>query len=768
MGRSALSSTKPRAQPPDTPDLERLKISEREEVAAGLPAVLSVIRHAQRKAGIVSGTKLLLQVNQKDGFDCPSCAWPDPDGKRHVAEFCENGAKAVVDEADRNRCDPEFFAQHSLVELSERSDQWLNERGRLTHPLVKRAESDRYEPIKWEEAFEVIGTHLRELSSPDEAAFYTSGRTSNETAFLYQAFVRDFGTNNLPDCSNMCHESSSVGLHEVIGTGKGTVTLDCFRMADVLVIIGQNPGTNHPRMLSTLEEAKQHGAKIISINPLPEAGLMRFKQPQDFSNPIRLAKQLSGAGTSISDIYLPVRVNGDVAVLKGLAKAIDESGFVNQEFIAAKTWAFEEYIKDIRKASWEEIELSSGVARDDIRKAAEVIGRAENGIYCWAMGLTQHVNGVANVQSVANLAFLRGHIGKPGSGLCPVRGHSNVQGDRTMGIVTKPAEWFLQSFEAGLGFAPPRQKGLDTVETIQAMHAGRVRVLVCMGGNFLSATPDTEYTAEALARCDLTVQISTKLNRAHLVTGKTALILPCLGRTERDGFMSCENSMGIVHSTQGRDEPASPYLRSEPAIVAGIAKATIRGRLDYEALASEYDRIRELIAAVIPGCENYNEKVRTPGGFYLANPPREGRFNTDLGKAKFTVHDIPSHELQPGEFLLTTIRSHDQFNTTIYGTDDRYRGIRGERRIVLMNRDDMSEAGLTQGDLVDLFSSFDGRTRKGKRFALVPYDIPRRCLASYFPEANVLVPVTKTASGSNTPSSKSVVVRVVRSERRET
>ena len=772
-----MASHKPHAQPPADAAPGTLRITEPEDVAAGWPSVVNVIRHARRKAGLSAGAKLLARVNQKDGFDCPSCAWPDPDGERSIAEFCENGAKAVVDEADRRSCDPAVFARHTLTELSEHSDQWLNERGRITHPMVKRPGKDRYEAIAWEDAFRLIAEHLNGLEGPDEATFYTSGRTSNETAFLYQAFVREYGTNNLPDCSNMCHESSGKGLSEVIGIGKGTVTLDCFRQTDVIVIIGQNPGTNHPRMLSSLEEAKRNGARIISINPLPEAGLMRFKQPQDYKHPVRLMKQIAGEGTSLSDLYLPVRVNGDVAVLKGLAKALLEreasepGSTLRLAFIDEKTHGFDNFAEDVRSASWEVIVEEGGVDEASLRAAAEMLAQADRGIYCWAMVLTQHANGVANIQMVANLAFLRAHIGRPGAGLCPVRGHSNVQGDRTMGIWDKPSATFLDRLESALGFAPPRKHGFDTVESIKAMHDGRLKVFVGLGGNFLSATPDTEFTAEALRRCDLTVQISTKLNRAHLVTGSTALILPCLGRTERDvhdgveQFMSCENSMGIVQKTQGRREPPSPWLLSEPAIVAGMAAATLgdRARVDYSALARDYDRIRDLIAAVIPGCDDYNRRVRAEGGFYLPNAARDGEFRTDIGKARFTVHEIPRHRLGDQEFMLMTMRSHDQFNTTVYGTDDRYRGIRGGRRVVLMHAQDMAERGFQQGDLVDVTSRFEGSTRTGSRFAVVPYPIPRKCLGAYFPEANVLVPVDHTAVGSNTPASKSVVVTLERS-----
>ena len=770
-------SRRPRAQPPDSPTPGALRISEPESVAGGLPAVINALRHASRKAGWVSGASVLRRVNQHGGFDCPGCAWPDPTGKRQVAEFCENGAKAVVDEADRRRCDPAFFARHTLAELSEHTDQWLNERGRLTHPMVRWEDSDHYGPIAWDDAFRLLAQHLHALDSPDEAAFYTSGRTSNETAFLYQAFVREFGTNNLPDCSNLCHESSGVGLSAVIGVGKGTVTLECFSKSDLIVLIGQNPGTNHPRMLTTLEDAKRLGASILSINPLPEAGLMRFRQPQDFKHPAGVLRQIAGQGTVLGDLYLPVRVGGDVALLKGLAKALFEreevepGSALNEAFIRDRTSGYEAFERDVQATSWAEIVRHAGVEEALIREAANLLATSRKAIYCWAMGLTQHVNGVANVQSVVNVALLRGHVGEPGSGLCPVRGHSNVQGDRTMGIWNKPPERFLNRLAAVLGFDPPRKPGFDTVETIQALYGRRVKVLVCMGGNFLSASPDTEYTAEALRRSELTVHVATKLNRAHLVTGKRALILPCLGRTERDDtggkrqFMTCENSMGVVQKTQGHRRPASRHLWSEPAIVAGMARAVLgtAAQVDYAALAADYDGIRDCVAAVVSGCGGYNARVRELGGLRLPNAAREGRFDTPDGKAHFTVHALEEPAWGGGRFLLTTIRSHDQFNTTIYGTDDRYRGVRGERRVVLMHPEDMAEADLAAGDLVDLGNVSGGRTRIGRRFAVVPYPIPRGCLGSYFPEANVLVPITRTAHGSNTPSFKSLVVSLCKS-----
>ncbi|HWS54449.1 MAG TPA: FdhF/YdeP family oxidoreductase, partial [Pyrinomonadaceae bacterium] len=727
----------------------------------------SATKHIVREAGLVRGTRTLLRVNQKDGFDCPGCAWPDPDGERAHAEFCENGAKAVAEEATTKRVTPDFFREWSVADLSLKSDYWLGKQGRLTHPMILRRGATHYEPVGWDEAFKVVAAELNALGSPDEAAFYTSGRTSNEAAFLYQLFVRQFGTNNLPDCSNMCHESSGRGLTETIGVGKGTVTLRDFQLADAVFIIGQNPGTNHPRMLSTLREAKRRGCRVVHVNPLPEAGLGRFRHPQ---HPLDLV----GGGTDLTDLFLQVRVNGDVALLKGIMKEVLEEEdrrpgeVLDWNFIREKSAGFDEFARALRGANWDELVEESGVGRDGMRAAADIFIKSERTIVCWAMGLTQHKNAVANIQEIVNLLLLRGQIGKPGAGACPVRGHSNVQGDRTMGIWERPADSFLDALAREFNFEPPRRHGLDTVETIKAMRDGRVKVFFAVGGNFLSATPDTEFTAAALRRCRLTAQVSTKLNRAHLVTGEQALILPCLGRTETDAqksgeqFVSVENSMGVVHSSRGSLPPASEHLLSEPAVVTRLARATLGGRggVRWEWLVEDYDRVRELIARTIPGFEDYNRRVRRPGGFYLPNAAREGVFQTSTGKANFTVHDLPRLRLEPGQLLMMTVRSHDQFNTTIYGLDDRYRGVRNERRVVFLNPEDAAEQGLSAGQVVDLVSHFEGETRRARRFLVVPYPIPRRCAATYFPEANALVPVRSVADKSNTPASKSVVITV--------
>ena len=633
--------------------------------------------------------------------------------------------------------------------------------------MILRAGSSHYEPISWNGAFQHIGNALKELNTPDEAAFYTSGRTSNEAAFLYQLFGRVYGTNNFPDCSNMCHESSGVALSEVIGIGKGTVTLDDFSKAQTIIVIGQNPGTNHPRMLSALQNAKRNGCHIIHINPLPETGMQRFKHPQEV---FRLLQK----GTPLADLFLQVRINGDVAVLKGLMKAMieveaDHSGTVlNLDFIASKTEGIEAFLRDLRDESWETIIEESGVSHELIVKAARFLITSQRIIVCWAMGLTQHKNAVANIQSCVNLLLMKGSIGKEGAGACPVRGHSNVQGDRTVGITPNPKPAFLDALGENFEFSPPRTPGLDTVDAIRAMHAGTVRVFIALGGNFLSATPDTAYTAEALANCDLTVQISTKLNRSHLITGKEALILPCLGRTEQDvqesgpQFVTVENSMGIVHSSQGSLPPASEHLLSEIAIVTRLAQATIpeQDSLPWMAWTQNYDRIRDVIASTIPGFESYNKRVREPDGFYLPNAAREGTFNTPSGKALFTVHPIPQSPLEPGQFMMMTIRSHDQYNTTIYGLDDRYRGLYGERRVLMMNPLDMEAANVDEKQVVHLISHHEGETRVAPSFYVVPFPIARGCVATYFPEANVLVPINSTADRSNTPTSKSIVITI--------
>jgi molybdopterin-dependent oxidoreductase alpha subunit len=753
------------AQPPEeTAPLEIKPIS---RVSGGIPSVLSAAKYTFKEMGVVRGLRTLRQVNQKQGIDCPGCAWPEPDGERSHFEFCEEGAKHVADEATTKRVTPEFFKQWSVTELAQQPDQWLNQQGRITHPMWLREGADHYEVINWEDAFALVANELNSLASPDEAIFYTSGRTSNEAAFLYQLFVRQFGTNNLPDCSNMCHESTGTGLKETLGFGKGTVTLADFDLADAIFVIGQNPGTNHPRMLTSLMQAKRRGCKIVHINPLPEVGLDRFKHPREVWTWL-------GKGTKLADLFLQVRINGDVALLKGIMKEVLDAEerrpgqVLDQEFIDSHTSGFAEFKAALSKAHWGDILDQSGVTKVKVEDAARIFIKSERVIFCWAMGLTQHKNAVANIQEIVNLMLLRGQLGKAGAGLCPVRGHSNVQGDRTMGIWVQSSEEFLDKLGNEFGFEAPRRRGLDTVHAIQAMHSGEAKVFFALGGNFLSATPDTEYTAEALRRCRFTAQVSTKLNRAHLITGKQALILPCLGRTEIDEqesgpqLVTTENSMAVVEGWQGRLPPASPELLSEPAIVVGLAKAVLgtRSNIDWDGLLANYDRIREHIEAVVPGFADYNQRARQPGGFYLPNPISNLEFKTEDGRAHFTVHELPRHDLKPGQFLMMTMRSHDQFNTTIYGLDDRYRGIHNGRRVVFLNAEDIRFCGLHDGQIVDLISHFEGEERIAHRFRIVQYSIPRRCAATYFPETNVLVPVRNFADKSHTPASKSVVISI--------
>lgn len=739
--------------------MDKLQVTPPPKSAAGLPSVMKSLGYALEEMGPVRAAQSLLAANQKDGFDCPSCAWPDPEGHRHMVEFCENGAKAIASEATTKRVTPEFFKQWSVSALSKQSDLWLNEQGRLTQPVLLREGADHYERIGWRDAFQMIGQELKGLASPDEAIFYTSGRTSNEAAFLYQLFVRMYGTNNLPDCSNMCHESSGYGLRETIGVGKSTVTLEELENTDCIFVIGQNPGTNHPRMLSSLQTAVNKGATIVSINPLPEVGLQRFKHPQQILSVL-------GSGTAMAKLLLQVRINGDVAVLKGIMKLLVEADALDHPFIQEHTSGYEGFAAALAQTSWDEILKESGVSRAKIAEAAEIVKKSNNMIICWAMGLTQHKNAVENVRELVNLLLLRGNIGRQNAGVCCVRGHSNVQGDRTMGIWERMDEGFMDRLGQEFHFDAPRRPGYNTVESIKAMHDGTAKLFIALGGNFLSATPDTLYTAQAMQNCRLTVQISTKLNRSHLVTGKTALILPCLGRTEVDGqesgrqFVTVENSMGVVSASTGPLQPASEELMSEPAIVAGIAASTLGGKIPWQKLVGDYDSIREHISHVVAGFEDFNRKVRAPGGFRLDNPASRRVFRTESGKANFTVNPIRPIPLRDGEFIMMTIRSHDQFNTTVYGNDDRYRGIRGGRRVIFLNREDLMDAGLSAGERVDLISTYDGEERIAERFTVVPYDIPRRCAATYFPETNVLVPLDSFADKSGTPTSKSVVIRL--------
>ncbi|MEO0723800.1 MAG: FdhF/YdeP family oxidoreductase [Bacteroidota bacterium] len=762
-----MSAEKP---PYETPkEHTGLKIKRPKEKAAGLPGVTAALGQATKYMKVGQALRVSAKLNQKGGIDCPGCAWPDPDDERSkLGEYCENGIKAIAEEAQKKTIGREFFKQHSIADLGQWSDFQLGKSGRLAEPLVLEEGATHYQPISWDDAFSLLAKELNGLKSPHEALFYTSGRTSNEAAFMYQLFARSFGTNNLPDCSNMCHESSGYGLSKTIGIGKGTVTLDDLHQSDLILIMGQNPGTNHPRMLSSLEKCKENGGKIISINPLKEAGLTNFVNPQ------HLGKMLGG-GTQLTDLYLPVAVNGDVALLKAIMLRLwhqdRETGgnILDWDFVTEKTTGYEEFIEDLRKQDFTSLAEASGVARASILEAVEMIRKAKSMIICWAMGITQHENGVANVQEIVNLLLMKGAFGRPGSGACPVRGHSNVQGNRTVGIWEAPKPAFLDSLAKNFGIQPPREHGYATVPAIQAMHAGKAKVFFALGGNFLSASPDTAYTAAALQNCQLTAHVSTKLNRSHLVTGKRALILPCLGRTEQDvqdqgeQFVTVENSMGIVHRSKGILPPASQQLLSEPDIIGRLATAVLGPQqpVDWMAWVGNYDHVRDAIAQTIPAFAGYNEQVREKdGGFYLPNGPRDGQFPTPDGKAHFTVNAVPKQELAQDEYLLMTVRSHDQYNTTIYGLDDRYRGIKNERRVVFMNPEDMAERGWKARQQVQLINEHGGERRVAEAFLLVPYDIPKRCLGAYFPEANVLVPIDSYAEHSITPASKRIVVKL--------
>ncbi|MFC9224310.1 FdhF/YdeP family oxidoreductase [Streptomyces hygroscopicus] len=759
------------AKPPTgDPVQDAPEVSPPRHAAAGLPAVGHSLRVAQQQMGVRRTALTLLRVNQKDGFDCPGCAWPEPD-KRHTAEFCENGAKAVAEEATLRRVTPAFFAAHPVADLATRSGYWLGQQGRLTQPMYLAEGAETYEPVPWDRAFDIIADELTALDSPDEAVFYTSGRTSNEAAFLYQLFAREFGTNNLPDCSNMCHESSGSALTETLGVGKGSVLLEDLHKADLIIVAGQNPGTNHPRMLSALEKAKANGAKIISINPLPEAGLERFKNPQH-------ARGLAGGGTALTDLFLQIRLGGDQALFRILNKLILEAaeapgvgkGVIDGEFIRAHTHGFEEFAAAARAADWDQTLRATGLDRADIERALRMVLASKRTIVCWAMGLTQHKHSVPTIREIVNFLLLRGNVGRPGAGVCPVRGHSNVQGDRTMGIFERPAPAFLDALEKEFGFAPPREHGLDVVRAIRALRDGRAKVFFAMGGNFVSASPDTEVTEAAMRAARLTVHVSTKLNRSHVVTGARALILPTLGRTERDlqdsgpQFVTVEDSMGMVHASRGRLEPASPQLLSEPAIVCRLARRVLgpESRTPWEEFEKDYATIRDRIAAVVPGFEDFNARVSDPSGFALPHAPRDSRsFPTTTGKANFTAAPVEYPKAPEGRLLLQTLRSHDQYNTTIYGLDDRYRGIRGGRRVVLVHPEDARALGLADGDYADLVSEWtDGTERRATGFRVVHYPTARGCAASYYPETNVLVPLDATADTSNTPASKSVVVRL--------
>ena len=753
---------------PGKSDDAKVAISKPDDHAAGIPGVAVALKRSVQKMGPRRTARALLNLNQAEGFDCMSCAWPDPDpGHRHTVEFCETGAKAVAEEGTTARATPEFFARHSIADLDRHDEHWLGQQGRITHPMIKKPGASHYVPIEWDTALRLIADQLNSLASPNEAIFYTSGRTSNEAAFCYQLFVRAYGTNNLPDCSNMCHESTSVALAETIGIGKASVTLHDVYQAKLLILAGQNPGTNHPRMLSALEVAKRRGAKIIAVNPLREAGLINFRNPQT-------PRGLVGKGTDLADIHLPIKINGDLALFQAWGALLLQWDALDHEFIGNHTRGFDSWLAHVSAIDWSVVEATTGLSRAEITEAAQLLRESDQTIFCWAMGLTQHHNAVATISEIVNLALAQGNLGKPGAGLLPVRGHSNVQGDRTMGIWERPSAHFLDQLQVEFGFDPPRENGYDTVDAIRALRDGRAKIFIGLGGNFAQAAPDTEVTSAALRGAQLTVQISTKINRSHLTGGATALILPTLGRTEVDiqasgpQYVSVEDSTCSVHTSRGPLTPASPQLRSEVWIVTALAEATLGDRysIDWQAMRDDYRRVRRHIARVVPGCESYEVNVSKPGGFVMPHPPRDSRrFPTKSGRAEFTVSAIEALQVPPHHLILQSIRSHDQFNTTIYGFSDRYRGVKGGRRVVFVNPGDIDELGFHDGDIVDLVTHWEGddQLRRARNFRIVAYQTPRGSAAAYYPETNPLVPLDSTAVGSNTPTSKSVIIRLERS-----
>jgi len=746
---------------------DELLLSAPPHVAGGLGALWSTTKFVEAGPGLVRGARALRVMNQRGGFDCPGCAWPEPD-VRDRFEFCENGAKALAEEATIARLTPEIFEELSIDELRLLSEHELGKLGRITQPMVR--DGGRFRPITWDAAIALVADELR-AAGPERSVFYTSGRTSNEAAFLYQLVGRLLGTNHFPDCSNMCHESSGIALSAALGSGKGTVSLEDFEHADLIFVIGQNPGTNHPRMLTTLRAAAKRGAKIVAVNPMREVALTRFAHPQ---HPLDLL-----GGVAIASHYVQIQIGGDQAFFLGLGKAVLErdaesrhrrdttvrhslGDVVDPLFLAEHTDNFGAWRDHVLTTPWSLIVERSGISEAAIREIAELYVGSKAVIACWAMGLTQHKHSVATIEEIVNFMLLRGNVGRLGAGLCPVRGHSNVQGDRTMGIYHLPRPQFLDALGAEFDFTPPHKPGCDAVEAVQLMEAGEVDVFVGMGGNLVSAISDTERAARGLERCTLTVAITTKLNRTHLHPGTKALLLPCLGRSERDpaGFVTVEDSMSMVHSSRGVLEPISTELRSEPAITCAIGKALFPDRVAWDELAADYDRIRDHIARVVPGFEDFNARVRQPDGFQLPNAARDRTFIA--GRAKFSIATPPDLALPPGRLRMMTVRSHDQYNTTIYGLDDRYRGVHGGRRVVFVNPADMAELGVVEREVVDLVSEWHDGERVAEAFTVVPYDLPRRCAASYFPEANPLVPLDSVADRSRTPTSKSIVIRLRR------
>jgi len=749
-------------------DFSDISLKDPVRIAAGALGVKEALRHSFKEMGVVRSMTALLDMNQQDGFSCPSCAWPDPEKPSKLAEYCENGAKALADEATTSHIGVEFFKKHSVEELSQLTDYELNKFGRIVEPLVLKPGSVHYESISWQGAYDLISEELKKLASPDEAIFYTSGRSSNEAAFLYGMFARAFGTNNMPDCSNMCHESSGVALGETLGIGKGSVKLDDLYGAEVVIVAGQNPGTNHPRMLSALEKCKQNGGKVISVNPLEESGLVNFKNPQHLKGWI-------GEGENMADIHLPVKINQDIPLIKLILirlAALDaiKKDIFDHEFLKTYVHGYENLLADLKTYDEKALMEQSGVSKEKIDDVVNLLARKSKIVVCWAMGLTQHKNGVENIREYVNLLLLKGAIGKPNAGTCPVRGHSNVQGDRSVGIMHFVNKKLNENIEKHLGFIPPSKEGCDTVGAIKAMHDGAAKFFMCLGGNFLMAASDTEYTAEAIQNCELTVQISTKLNRTHLVTGKTALLLPTYGRSEKDmkdgklRRITIENSMGQVRQSRGLLKPASNTIKSEPEMIAEIANNFFDGKhsMNWKAMGENYERIREKIDQVVKGYSE-TEKRSKGAGYYLPNNVRDLDFSKlPNKKAQLTINKLPQHDLKGDEYMLMTIRSHDQFNTTIYGLNDRYRGVYNERRILFMNSEDMKTANLNKLDVVNITSTYDGTVRTAYKFKVIPYAIPRGDVAAYFPETNILVPYNHFADKSRTPISKSIKVRVMK------
>ncbi|MEA5454166.1 FdhF/YdeP family oxidoreductase [Sinomonas sp. JGH33] len=750
-------------------DEDALRVGHPETSAAGLTAVAVALQRGFEQAGPLRTARSLVRINQRGGFDCPGCAWPEPNGHRKAAEFCENGAKAVAEEATVHTVTPEWWDAHPIESLEDKTDYWLSKQGRITEPVVLRPGDDRYRRISWGDAFDLVAEHVN-ATTPERCVFYTSGRTANETAFMYQLFARSLGTNNLPDCSNMCHESSGSALNPTIGIGKGTVSLEDIHDAQLVFVVGQNPGTNHPRMLSALKECRDRGGKVVAVNPLPEAGLLHFKDPQQLSGYV-------GEGATISDEFLQIKVGGDLALFQALGHLLLEEErrapgtVVDRAFVDAQTEGFDAYAAARASIDWDETERATGLSRLEIAAVAKLLAASKATIMCWALGLTQQPHSVDTIREIVNVLLLQGNFGKPGAGACPVRGHSNVQGDRTMGIWEKPQEGFLAALDAEFGIVSPRGHGFDSTEALHAFERDEIDVFVALGGNFAQANSDTEALEAGMRRAGLTVHISTKPNRSHIVHGRTSLILPTLGRTDRDDkhasgrqFLSVEDSMSMVHSTQGRLEPVSEHLLAEPVIVARMAAAVLGGGhpVDWRAMAEDYDVIREHISRVIPGFEDFNGRVRQKNGFQLPNPPRDTRtFATDVGRAQFTVSPLEYLEAPPGHLILQTVRSHDQYNTTFYGQDDRYRGISDGRRVILVHPADLEDLGFADRELVDVVSVFRGEERRADRFRLVGYPTARGCAAAYFPEANALVHRDLVARESNTPGFKALTVRFV-------